>query len=118
MPKKYSNPIVIFRCLAVKQIIFKLKELFNPPFYYKLEVGKAEKLHIHLIAEKDAGLNELPRKTERIKEGYNFEGLVRYLSKPNVAYSEQSLNYFQTEKRRLNKLGRKRFPRTSGYVFS
>lgn len=111
----------LFRELIILQIKQRLLELFERPFYFKIEVGKhrnSEKyprLHVHVIAEVNAGLNHLARNGSVVKPVTDFLGLIEYLSKPSLSESDLNESIFKDERRRRNKLGRKRFPRTSGY---
>lgn len=122
--KEYENPRAMFRWLIVNQIRFTLRGLLIAPFYFRLEVGKQRmsdklpRLHVHILAERDAGLITISRKGQVIKPIDDFIGIMEYLSKPNLAYSEQLEIILKEEKLRLKKLGQTRFPSSSGYVFN
>lgn len=112
--KEYRNAFYIFRALPIAQMKLRVKELLNEPFYYKFEVGESGSLHIHLIANKEAGLSEISRNGRVIKEVSNKVGLVEYLSKPRLSYSPTMEVLLKREKYRLRKQGQKRFSKTSG----
>jgi hypothetical protein len=65
--KEFAASFLINDHLAIKAWKIVIRELFEPPYFYKFEVGKLNNrgalglLHVHLIADVDAGLLHLPR---------------------------------------------------------
>ncbi len=80
---------------AIKLWKEQLKQAMDAPYFYKFEVGQRKdgslgKLHVHLVADIDAGLLDIPRDGEIIKPISSFEDygrVLRYLLKPPVASS-------------------------------
>jgi hypothetical protein len=92
---------------------------------YKLEVGKGSnasmalgELHIHLIAEEDAGLLHIPRTGEIIKpiQRGTEEKVLKYLYKPPVPLKGFALIEYRIGLMRVSKRGKK-IPRVSGFVW-
>lgn len=126
LPETYTNPAIVFRELPTKQIIHRIKDCFIAPYYYKLEVSKGSqntsspKLHVHLIANKDAGLLKLPRDGQMIKpipSIEDYERVVKYLCKPKLGDSEEVRQILDKERKRLARLPSRSFPRTSGVIW-
>lgn len=113
-PDCYREPFIIFRHLPVYQLKERLKELLLLPFYFKFEIGISADLHIHVMANKNSGLLDIPRTGNVVKEVYDFKGLVSYLSKPKIAYTTEHESLLEKEKSRLVRGGQKQFPNTSG----
>ena len=125
MEARYNHHLNIFRHLSVAQIIEQLKQLIEPPFHYKFEVGKGwddhlPRLHFHLIADGSAGLLDIPRTGQLIKPiptVQDFENVVSYLSKPKLAHTPELEQALKAERKRLRLSGQKRFPRTAGCIW-
>lgn len=62
---------------------------FTKPLHWKLELG--ERVHVHLIADREAGLPHLPRGGELVKSIYDLEGWLFYLAKPNAPWNERNM---------------------------
>lgn len=113
-PDSYREPFMIFRDCAVEQLKQRLKELLLPPFYFKFEIGESGNLHVHVIANKNAGLMHIPRTGNVIKKVYDYPRLISYLSKPKIAYTAEHEQLLAKEKSRLRNQGQKCFPKISG----
>jgi hypothetical protein len=118
---------------AIKLWKEHLKQAVDAPYFYKFEVGQNRdgslgKLHVHLVADVDAGLLDIPRDGEIIKPIPSFEDygrVMRYLLKPPVTSSTagkaeylKALIRIQRENTVLPRSKQRRGPpQVSGYVW-
>lgn len=79
---------------------------FAPPLRWKLEL--AEHVHVHVLADRDAGLGHLPRGGEIIKQIGDYDGLLLYLAKFYADWNARNLALYLRAKRQG------RLPRLSG----
>lgn len=101
-----------------------IREQIEPPYFWKLEVGKGSQLfelgdlHAHVIADLDAGLSHLSRNGEIVKliEEGTEKTLMKYLYKNPVPLKGYALIEYQTAMMRATKQA-KRLPELSGYVW-
>jgi len=92
---------------------------------YKFEVGKGNasmalgELHVHLIAEEDAGLFHIPRTGEIIKpiQKGTEEKVLKYLYKPPVPIKGFALIEYRIGLMRASKRG-KTLPQVSGFIWN
>ncbi len=100
----------------------RVSEEVKSPFFYKFEVGAEsfkELLHVHLIADGNAGLLDVSREGEVIKafRPGTEKVLMSYLYKPPVPFSLSALEDFEKASLKLGRQG-KALPKVSGYVLS
>jgi hypothetical protein len=117
LPKAFARASMIYDRHALKIWRDVLKKHFKKPYFYRFEVGRDGRLHVHVLADIDAGLLWLPRSGKVVKpiqKGTLIKVLI-YLSKPPVPLSGQALKEYEEgceEALRINKS----LPRVSGYV--
>jgi hypothetical protein len=113
----YDHPAIEVWSMAIKQQI-------EPPYMYKFEVGKGSfptklgDLHVHLIAEEDAGLLNISRSGEIIKpiqKGTEAK-VLRYMYKIPVPLKGDALIEYHIGLIRASKKGKKP-PFVSGFVW-
>jgi hypothetical protein len=101
-----------------------IKQQIEPPYMYKFEVGKGSfptklgDLHVHLIAEEDAGLLNISRSGEIIKpiqKGTEAK-VLRYMYKIPVPLKGDALIEYHIGLIRASKKGKKP-PFVSGFVW-
>ncbi len=133
--KEMAASKYLYDHLIIKSWKIQIRLLIDPPYFFKFEVGTDKDgtlslLHLHLIADVDAGLLEIPRtsKSEIIKpitDLADFRRRLLYLFKPGVEKSPEAVvEYLEAIKRikeenaRLPKSKqRKQLPQISGYVW-
>ena len=131
---KMAQSKYLYDYLAIKSWKDWVYELIKPPYFYKFEVGEEDengnlgKLHVHLIADVDAGLLHIPRTGKVIKpvtDRDDFERRLIYLFKPGAYRSPKAVKEYiealariDDENKGLPKSKqRKRPPLISGYVW-
>ena len=115
LPQMLTAPKMIYVHDAVRSWREAVRHHLRPPYYYRLEVGREHRLHVHVLANRDAGLLHLPRDRELIKPVYDLEGMLKYLAKPPVPLSDEALVEYQNAVKRASESGR-RLPNLSGFV--
>jgi hypothetical protein len=134
--KEMAASEYLYDHLILKAWKVRIRQLIEPPYFFKFEVGNEDTdgnlgdLHVHLIADVDAGLSWIPRnaKSEIIKpipDLANFRRLFIYLFKPGVGKSPKAVEEYLAalariaeENQRLPKSKQyKRPPQISGYVW-
>jgi hypothetical protein len=120
----FARSELIYDPPAIEVWLSVIRQHIVPPYMYKLEVGKGNvsmalgELHVHLIAEEDAGLLHIPRTGEIIKpiqEGTE-EKVLKYLYKIPVPLKGFALIEYQIGLMRVSKKG-KRLPQVSGFIW-
>jgi hypothetical protein len=113
------------------------REMIKPPYYYRLEVGKEGKIHLHVIAAKDAGFlkykKDYETRTIRVIKDTDDDRhrVISYLQKSPVPifedcddvqspklpdFQERLDDYFNALKR-AKREGYKDIPQLAGYIF-
>jgi hypothetical protein len=133
--KEMADSKYLYDYLVIKAWKIQIRSLIDPPYFFKFEVGTAKGggpplLHVHLIADIDAGLLGIPRtsKSEVIKpitDLADFRRRLLYLFKPGVERSPEAVaEYLEAiERIREENIGlpkskqRKQLPQISGYVW-
>lgn len=85
LPKSDEEEYLIYDHKHLNILKHILAKHFQKPYYYCFQVGIEGRLHVHLIADKYAGLLDLKRDTEVIKPVYDFAGLLAYFYEPPVS---------------------------------
>lgn len=114
LPERLAAPAGIYRHKTVTAWREAISGAFSGPYWWRIEAG-AERLHVHVIADRDAGPADLVRGGERCKPVHDLPGLLRYLAKPVVSPSDETLAVYRKAKARARRQG-KQLPRTSGYI--
>lgn len=83
-----------------------IKKHFSGSLHWKLEL--AERVHVHIIADENAGLPHIKRGGEVIKPITHYEGWLFYIAKPAAQWNARNLALWMRAKR----MGR--LPRLSG----
>ncbi len=115
IPKKYDHARCIRKQDALSVWRVALRERFTGVWFYKLEVGLEEVLHVHVVADEWAGLPELRRGSELckpIRKG-DEKKVMRYLAKPPCYPTTKRVDEYLRAKKRV---GGARLPEVSGYV--
>lgn len=103
-PRKLRCPKTLARWLKALE-----RALKGSATYRKFEVGDEGQLHIHVLADKNALLPDLSRGGEVVKQAYDLDGLIAYLSKPAAPYTIENLAVYleagRSGKRRPNLSG-------------
>ncbi len=113
VPERYRHA----RCIRSKKALSvwrdALKKHFAGCYLFKFEVGlDDDELHVHVVADKQAGLSELVRGSEQCKPVTDKKGVIRYLKKPPVyATKKRHKEYLRAKKR----VGDGKLPEVSGY---
>jgi hypothetical protein len=120
----FARSELIYDHAAIEVWLGVIRQHIEPPYMYKFEVGKGSfltklgDLHVHLIADEDAGLPHISRSGEIIKpirEG-TAEKLLRYMYKIPVPLKGFALIEYHTGLIRASKKGKK-LPPVSGFVW-
>ena len=109
LPPELGEVDCLYDHKSVKRWLTALKTQIKPPFRWKLEF--AERVHVHVIAERDAGPPQIRRDGQVIKPAKDYDGLIEYLSKPSAPWTPKPVAAWMRAKRRGGRL-----PRTSGTV--
>jgi hypothetical protein len=117
--KILSGRHLIYDHETIEIWLMVIKRLIRPPYFYKFEVGEKGGLHVHLIADVDAGLLHIPRPSRVVRplqdRSKHAKALLVYLSKPSVPKNDDALKEYKEAIEELAKENR-RPPRVSGYV--
>ncbi len=122
----FARSELIYDHPAIEVWLRAIRQQIEPPYMYKFEVGKGSnasmalgELHVHLIAEEDAGLLHIPRTGEIVKpiQKGTGEKVLKYLYKVPVPLKGFALIEYQTGLMRVSKRG-KGLPRVSGFVWN
>jgi len=114
LPERSTAPEGIYEHKTVAAWREAVSGAFSGPYWWRIESGE-ERLHVHVIADRTAGPADLVRGGARCKPVYDLPGLLRYLAKPVVLPTDETLAVYRKAKARARRLG-KQLPRTSGYV--
>lgn len=106
LPPECSDPANFYTKANRDHWHAAVKAAFASPLHWKLEL--AERVHVHVIADKDAGLPHLKRGGEVIKPITNYEGWLYYIAKPVAQWNACNMALWLKAKRRG------RLPRMSG----
>ncbi len=120
----FARSELIYDHPAIEVWLSVIRQHIVPPYMYKFEVGKGNasmalgELHVHLIAEEDAGLFHIPRTGEIIKpiQKGTEEKVLKYLYKVPVPLKGFALIEYQIGLMRVSKRGKK-IPKVSGFVW-
>jgi hypothetical protein len=132
--KEMAASKYLYDHLVIKAWKLRIRQFIEPPYFFKFEVGDEDEngelgdLHVHLIADVDAGLLWIRRGGKVIRpitDLADFRRRLIYLYKSAARKSQQAeAEYFEALKRiseentRLPKSKQRRQPpQTSGYVW-
>lgn len=106
------------RCIRSKKALAvwrdALKETFTGCYLFKFEVAlESDELHVHLIADEQAGLPELVRGSKACKPVTNKKGIIRYLNKPPCYPIRKRVKEYVRAKKCV---GDSKLPEVSGYM--
>ena len=115
IPQKYRHARSIRNKNALRVWREALQKHFLGAFLYKFEVGlESDEIHVHVVADKYAGLLELARgNNEACKPVTDSKGLIRYLEKPPCYPIKKRVREYA---RALAKAKGSKLPKVSGYV--
>ena len=108
LPLECSEPANFYCKKNVDLWKAAIKASFASPLHWKLEL--AERVHVHITADRDAGLPHLRRGGELVKPIYDYEGWLFYIAKPAAQWNARNLALWLRAKRQG------RLPRLSGTV--
>lgn len=112
LPQRFTASRYLYDFEVVQDIVGAIRERTDGPVFYRLEVGKEGRLHVHLIADGAREFLYLPRGGEVVKPVVYLLGLMAYLHKPPVPYSlEAEMEYREALERNAGKL-----PKLSNYL--
>lgn len=112
LPKRFAAPSGFFDPAVVKAIREAIKSTLCGPLWWRLEVSENH-LHVHVLADRYAGLPWLPRDGRLIRPVTDLEGLLRYLSKCPLPRNDAFICLYLERQAEAKRLGT-RLPRTSG----
>jgi hypothetical protein len=134
--KKMAASRYLYDHLIIKAWKMRIRQFVEPPYFFKFEVGEEDasgnlgELHVHLIADVDAGLLWIPRsaKSQIIKpitDLADFKRRIIYLYKPAAKRSLKAIDEYLDALDRIEKdnaslpMSKKRRqpPQISGYVW-
>ncbi len=122
----FARSELIYDHPAIEVWLSVIRQHIVPPYMYKFEVGKGSnasmalgELHVHLIAEEDAGLLHIPRTGEIIKpiQRGTEEKVLKYLYKIPVPIKGFALIEYRIGLMRASKRG-KGLPQISGFIWN
>ncbi len=137
LDKKHAAKHLIYDRATVGIWDGAVRREIRPPYFYRLEVGKEGKIHVHVIAAKDAGFLEYRKdyetRTIRVIKDTDADRhrVISYLQKSPVPifedcddiqsaklpdFQERLDDYFNALKR-AQREGFRDVPQLSGYVF-
>jgi hypothetical protein len=137
LDKKHAAKHLIYDRATIKIWKDAIRREIRPPYFFCLEVGKEGKIHVHVIAARDAGFLEYKKGYETrtikvIKEtDADRHRVISYLQKSPVPifgdcddiqsaklpdFQERLDDYFNALKR-AQREGFREVPQLSGYVF-
>ncbi len=137
LDKKHTAKHLIYDRATIEIWKDASRERIKPPYYYCLEVGKEGKIHLHVIAAKDAGFlkykKDYETRTIRVIKDTDADRhrVISYLQKSPVPifedcddiqsskladFQERLDDYFNALKR-AKREGYRDVPQLSGYVF-
>ncbi len=88
-----DDPGGLYDAVVMTKLFTAVKNAFDGPVYGVVEVGKGSapgrrgRLHVHIVAHRDDGPQNIKRNTGRCTAVYDVLGLYRYLAKPPESYS-------------------------------
>lgn len=115
LSERLAAPTGIYRHKTVTVWREAISEAFTGAYWWRIEAGTEGRLHVHVMADRDAGPVDLVRGGECCKPVHDLPGLLRYLAKPVVLPTDEALAVYRKAKARARKQG-KQLPRTSGYI--
>lgn len=98
LPPECEDPRNSYSKANVKCWKGAIEASLAPPLWWKLELGN--RIHVHIIADRDAGLPEILRGGELIKRIADYEKLLLYLAKPNAEWNAHNFALYLHAKRR------------------
>ncbi len=108
LPPECADPANFYCHKNVDRWKAAIRASFASPLHWKLEL--AERIHVHITADRDAGPPHLPQGGELVKPIYDYEGWLFYIAKPAAQWTARNLALWLRAKRRG------RLPRLSGTV--
>lgn len=97
LPVEYGDPEHFYLRDYINGWRTAVKTKLKPTLWWKLEL--ATRVHVHVIASHDAGLEHIERGGEVIKPIYDPEGIMTYLMKPKAPYTERNLGLWIAARR-------------------
>jgi hypothetical protein len=137
LDKKHTAKHLIYDRATIEIWKDASRERIKPPYFFRLEVGKEGKIHLHVIAAKNAGFLEYKKdyetRTIRLIKDTDADRhrVISYLQKspvpifgdcddiqsPKLADSQERLDDYFNALKRAKREGYRDVPQLSGYVF-
>jgi hypothetical protein len=113
LPATYADSSFMYIELVIKNIKDAIAKLIPRPYYFKIESGKNNTLHVHVIGPFSPQLSHLmgSERAKTISPDNEF-ARVKYVLKPVAAYTEHNLKTYLQAKADLQT---KNLPTLSGY---